>query len=154
MAYSPSIPTRSAATLRSKGDIDSAASRISLGWCCSSHSDAASSRCTASSYSATSAISSAAEISGSAAPGRASSSHKAKGLEWAAVFVSSLTLPLVPDREAQGLAGPAHLFSAARYECSDADERRLFYVAMTKARDLGRRRSGPATGMVGCETVL
>ncbi len=46
-------------------------------------------------------------------------------------------LPLVPDREAQGLAGPAHLFSAARYEGSDADERRVFYVAMTRARDTG-----------------
>jgi hypothetical protein len=44
---SPSIMTRSAATVRSKGDIDSAASRISLGWRCSSHSNAASSRCTA-----------------------------------------------------------------------------------------------------------
>jgi DNA helicase-2/ATP-dependent DNA helicase PcrA len=30
---------------------------------------------------------------------------------------------------------PRHLFSPARYEGSDADERRLFYVAMTRARD-------------------
>ena len=30
---------------------------------------------------------------------------------------------------------PRDLFNAARYEGSDADERRLFYVALTRARD-------------------
>ena len=30
---------------------------------------------------------------------------------------------------------PRDLFDAARYEGTDADERRLFYVALTRARD-------------------
>lgn len=64
--------------------------------------------------------------------------HKAKGLEWPVVFVPSLTSRRFPSsqtgREQQWLV-PGHLFDAERYEGSDADERRLFYVAMTRARD-------------------
>jgi DNA helicase-2/ATP-dependent DNA helicase PcrA len=64
--------------------------------------------------------------------------HKAKGLEWAAVFVPSLTTNRFPSSrtgKARDWLVPRHLFSPARYEGSDADERRLFYVAMTRARD-------------------
>ena len=64
--------------------------------------------------------------------------HKAKGLEWRVVFVPSLTKSRFPSsrsgRPKRWLV-PQHLFSPARYEGSDADERRLFYVAMTRARD-------------------
>jgi DNA helicase II / ATP-dependent DNA helicase PcrA len=64
--------------------------------------------------------------------------HNAKGLEWAAVFVPSLTTRCFPTawtgRPREWLV-PRHLFSPQRYEGSDADERRLFYVAITRARD-------------------
>jgi len=64
--------------------------------------------------------------------------HKAKGLEWPVVFVPSLTSKRFPSAKTgtprQWLV-PRHLFNAARYEGCDADERRLFYVAMTRARD-------------------
>jgi DNA helicase-2/ATP-dependent DNA helicase PcrA len=55
------------------------------------------------------------------------------------VFVPCLTkqrFPVVQDGQAQDWMMPRHLFPAGRYEGSDADERRLFYVAMTRARDL------------------
>jgi DNA helicase II / ATP-dependent DNA helicase PcrA len=64
--------------------------------------------------------------------------HKAKGLEWRVVFVPSLTKNRFPSSRTgrpQDWLIPRHLFSAQRYEGSDADERRLFYVAMTRARD-------------------
>jgi DNA helicase-2/ATP-dependent DNA helicase PcrA len=64
--------------------------------------------------------------------------HRAKGLEWPVVFVPSLTKNRFPN----SLAGaeqpwpiPRELFDADRYEGSLNDERRLFYVAMTRARD-------------------
>ncbi len=64
--------------------------------------------------------------------------HSAKGLEWPAVFVPSLTKGRFPSRRT-GQVRPwlinRTLFDADRYEGSDADERRLFYVAMTRARD-------------------
>lgn len=64
--------------------------------------------------------------------------HGAKGLEWPAVFVPSMTGGRFPSRKT-GSEQPwpisRDLFDAARYEGSDADERRLFYVAMTRARD-------------------
>lgn len=64
--------------------------------------------------------------------------HKAKGLEWRVVFVPSLTSRRFPSSmtgRQQDWLVPRHLFSPERYEGSDADERRLFYVAMTRARD-------------------
>ena len=64
--------------------------------------------------------------------------HRAKGLEWPAVFVPSMTARRFPSsytgRRRDWLV-PRTLFDAARYEGSDADERRLFYVAATRARD-------------------
>ena len=64
--------------------------------------------------------------------------HRAKGLEWPAVFIPSLTANRFPSSrtgQQQDWLVPRTLFNAARYEGSDADERRLFYVAATRARD-------------------
>lgn len=64
--------------------------------------------------------------------------HQAKGLEWPIVFVPSLTARRFPSSKT-GTKGdwriPKTLFSTSRYEGSENDERRLFYVAMTRARD-------------------
>lgn len=64
--------------------------------------------------------------------------HRAKGLEWPVVFVPSLTKNRFPNSKS-GKQKPwpisRRLFNAARYEGSDAEERRLFYVAVTRARD-------------------
>ena len=64
--------------------------------------------------------------------------HRAKGLEWPVVFVPSLSARRFPSSrtgELQEWLVPRDRFAAGRYEGSDADERRLFYVAMTRARD-------------------
>ncbi|WP_298136961.1 ATP-dependent DNA helicase [Acidiferrobacter sp.] len=64
--------------------------------------------------------------------------HKAKGLEWPVVFVPSLTANRFPPRATgrpMNWLVPDGLFDKARYEGSLNDERRLFYVAMTRARD-------------------
>jgi DNA helicase-2/ATP-dependent DNA helicase PcrA len=65
--------------------------------------------------------------------------HRAKGLEWPVVFVPSLTAGRFPPgrntAKVQDWLVPREAFAAARYEGSDADERRLFYVALTRARD-------------------
>src|SRR5205823_3491473 len=64
--------------------------------------------------------------------------HRAKGLEWPVVFVPSMTsnrFPTTRTGRAQEWLVPRERFNASRYEGSDGDERRLFYVAMTRARD-------------------
>lgn len=64
--------------------------------------------------------------------------HGAKGLEWPAVFVPSVTANRFPTTrvgEHQDWLVPRDRFAADRYEGSDADERRLYYVAVTRARD-------------------
>ncbi|MBI2683800.1 MAG: ATP-dependent helicase [Actinobacteria bacterium] len=64
--------------------------------------------------------------------------HRAKDLEWPVVFVPSMTKKRFPSSKTGSLQDwlvPRDRFAAARYEGSDADERRLFYVAMTRARD-------------------
>lgn len=64
--------------------------------------------------------------------------HGAKGLEWPVVFLPSLTDGRFPSRRSGQVRDwllPRNLFDAARYEGSDAEERRLFYVALTRARD-------------------
>jgi DNA helicase-2/ATP-dependent DNA helicase PcrA len=64
--------------------------------------------------------------------------HRAKGLEWPVVFVPSVTAKRFPSSrtgERQEWLVPRTAFAADRYEGSDGDERRLFYVAMTRARD-------------------
>lgn len=64
--------------------------------------------------------------------------HGAKGLQWPVVFVPCLNRDVFPSKMT-GRKGswlvPRDRFPAARYEGSDDDERRLFYVAMTRARD-------------------
>jgi DNA helicase-2/ATP-dependent DNA helicase PcrA len=64
--------------------------------------------------------------------------HQSKGLEWPIVFLSCLTAQRFPS----SLTGarrewlvPTTMFNRARYEGSDVDERRLFYVALTRARE-------------------
>ena len=67
--------------------------------------------------------------------------HQSKGLEWPVVFLPSLTSRRFPSSmsgRSQPWLIPDAVFGAdkrARYEGSDADERRLFYVAVTRARD-------------------
>jgi DNA helicase-2/ATP-dependent DNA helicase PcrA len=64
--------------------------------------------------------------------------HGAKGLEWPVVFVASLSAKRFPSSRT-GDAGtwfvPAGLFDRERYEGTLNDERRLFYVAITRPRD-------------------
>ncbi len=69
--------------------------------------------------------------------------HQAKGLEFPVVFVPCLVKGRFPSsRTGQGKTwympedGEIRLFDRYRYEGHLADERRLFYVAMTRAREL------------------
>ena len=65
--------------------------------------------------------------------------HQAKGLEWPVVFLFSLTDRRFPPgsvgRQNDWCGVPRHLFDASRYEGSIEDERRLFYVAITRPKD-------------------
>jgi DNA helicase II / ATP-dependent DNA helicase PcrA len=82
--------------------------------------------------------------------------HRAKGLEWPVVFVPSLTANRFPSSrsgQTQSWLIPRALFPAARYEGSDADERRLFYVAITRARDWLSVSRHRAVNMVEDEVV-
>ena len=65
--------------------------------------------------------------------------HQAKGLEWPIVFVPSVIRGRLPSQRigqarAAGSSPPA-LFSQDRYNGTLGDERRLLYVALTRARD-------------------
>ena len=68
--------------------------------------------------------------------------HEAKGLEWPVVFVPCLVNGRFPSRYAgkeQDWLLPRQVFSQAtqdRYEGGETDERRLFYVAMTRAKEM------------------
>jgi DNA helicase-2/ATP-dependent DNA helicase PcrA len=65
--------------------------------------------------------------------------HQAKGLEWPAVFLFATVNTRFPSR----MVGrpqdwcdvPRNMFDVARYESDIDDERRLFYVAITRAKD-------------------
>jgi DNA helicase II / ATP-dependent DNA helicase PcrA len=64
--------------------------------------------------------------------------HKAKGLEWPIVYIANCTrgsFPL-PERS-RGIAMPAGLLASRVSEADshEAEERRLMYVAMTRAKD-------------------
>jgi len=65
--------------------------------------------------------------------------HQAKGLEWPIVFMPALMSNRFPSKnigkQKKVLIG-RELFDAARYEGSVEDERRLFYVAATRAKDV------------------
>jgi DNA helicase-2/ATP-dependent DNA helicase PcrA len=64
--------------------------------------------------------------------------HSSKGLEWPAVFIPSMTTNRFPSSYSgtpQEWLVPREMFDAPRYEGGSDDERRLFYVAMTRARD-------------------
>jgi len=65
--------------------------------------------------------------------------HQAKGLEWPVVFVPAL----IDGRFPSGMTGkpqewliPRDLFDAEKYEGDLESERKLFYVAVTRAKDL------------------
>lgn len=65
--------------------------------------------------------------------------HQAKGLEWPVVFLACLTSKRFPSSmtgRPQEWRVPPELFEVDRYNGSIEDERRLFYVAMTRARDV------------------
>ena len=65
--------------------------------------------------------------------------HQSKGLEWPVVFLFSLTRsrfpPRMMGRRQSWCEIPRHLFDADKYEGNIEDERRLFYVAITRPRD-------------------
>ena len=64
--------------------------------------------------------------------------HGAKGLEWPVVFIASVTAQRFPSSQIGRTvpwAVPREVFPAERYEGVEADERRLFYVALTRAKD-------------------
>lgn len=67
--------------------------------------------------------------------------HQAKGLEWPVVFMPSLTSRRFPSSRAgrdRDWVLPESVFPEEvrkRYQGGDAEERRLFYVALTRARD-------------------
>lgn len=65
--------------------------------------------------------------------------HQAKGLEFPVVFLPSLVegrMPSALTGRPQQWYVPGHMFNRARYEGREADEARLFYVALTRAREL------------------
>ncbi|MBU1670096.1 MAG: ATP-dependent helicase [Actinobacteria bacterium] len=77
--------------------------------------------------------------------------HQAKGLEWPVVFVPAMTSSRFPSRNTgrrQDWHVPREMFDAERYEGDVEDERRLFYVALTRSREMlvvsrFRRINGP-----------
>jgi DNA helicase-2/ATP-dependent DNA helicase PcrA len=65
--------------------------------------------------------------------------HQAKGLEWPIVFVPCLVSTRFPSRMTgtkRKWLVPERLFDHVRYEGTEMDERRLFYVAITRAKDM------------------
>ena len=65
--------------------------------------------------------------------------HQAKGLEWPVVFMPSLTAKRFPSSmtgKRRSWLINRDLFDAAKYEGIIEDERRLFYVAATRAKDV------------------
>jgi len=65
--------------------------------------------------------------------------HQAKGLEWPIVFIPCLVSRRFPSSKTgyrQDWFLPRDMFDVKRYEGEIDDERRLFYVAITRAKDL------------------
>jgi len=77
--------------------------------------------------------------------------HQAKGLQWPVVFVPQLVKNRFPSKGAGGRT-PWHLIpeqafdNAARYKGGDADERRLFYVAVTRSQKFLHLSWAPTPG--------
>ena len=65
--------------------------------------------------------------------------HQAKGLEWSIVFIPCMVEGRFPSRwvgSQQRWFIPRNIFDVGRYEGNIEDEKRLFYVAITRARDI------------------
>ena len=71
--------------------------------------------------------------------------HQSKGLEFTAVFLPALRQDIVPGEKpsitgSRYVSGPfsviplGYIANAQRYESSEADERKIFYVAVTRAK--------------------
>ncbi len=73
--------------------------------------------------------------------------HQAKGREWPAVFVPALVKDHFPprpkDNKLWDLIPTESIEDAARYDGSIDDERRLFYVAMTRSKKFLHLTCGP-----------
>jgi DNA helicase-2/ATP-dependent DNA helicase PcrA len=64
--------------------------------------------------------------------------HQAKGLEWPVIFLPALVVGRFPSSRAgtqRPWLIPRDMFNARRYEGGEEEEKRLFYVAITRARD-------------------
>jgi DNA helicase-2/ATP-dependent DNA helicase PcrA len=77
--------------------------------------------------------------------------HQAKGMQWPVVFVPALIRNRFPARAAGGrnvwhVLPAAAIPNAARYRGSVEDERRLFYVAMTRSQKLLQLTWSPIPG--------
>lgn len=65
--------------------------------------------------------------------------HQAKGLEWPIVYIPALVKRRFPSSKIgteQNWFVPRDMFDVDRYEGEQDDERRLFYVALTRAKDV------------------
>lgn len=77
--------------------------------------------------------------------------HQAKGLQWPVVFIPQLVRNRFPSKGGGGRT-PWHLIpdaafdNAARYKGGVEDERRLFYVAVTRAQKFLHMSWAPVTG--------
>lgn len=77
--------------------------------------------------------------------------HQSKGLQWPAVFIPQLVKNRFPAKGGGGRTAwhliPEQAFdNAARYKGGDADERRLFYVAVTRAQKFLHLSWAPTPG--------
>jgi DNA helicase-2/ATP-dependent DNA helicase PcrA len=77
--------------------------------------------------------------------------HQAKGMQWPAVFIPALVRNRFPCRKPGGrnvwhLLPKEGVAAQSRYEGSVEDERRLFYVAMTRAQKFLHMTWAPVTG--------
>ncbi len=77
--------------------------------------------------------------------------HQSKGLQWPVVFIPQLVKNRFPSKGAGGRTAwhliPEQAFdNAARYKGGDADERRLFYVAVTRAQKFLHLSWAPTPG--------
>lgn len=84
--------------------------------------------------------------------------HQAKGLQWPVVFIPQLVRNRFPSRGAGGRTAwhliPAAAFdNAARYKGGVEDERRLFYVALTRSQKFLHMSWAPTVGNSHAQTA-